>query len=85
MELNYESVKKILESNPIFSHLFDEFEGIFYCAYNVNGITIRLYNVGGKPDIWLGNLIGNEDKLETVTQFVKIAYQVIYDNIKNKR
>ena len=85
MEWNYESVRLFLESNSYYSHLFDEFEGKFACVYNVNGIGVHIYNAGGHPEIWFGNIIAPEENLHSAIQFVQIAYKVINDHINNNR
>ena len=83
MEWNYETVKSFLEKNSYYSHLFDEFEGKFACVYNVNGIGVHVYNVGGRPEIWFGNIIAPESNLKSAIQFVKIAQQVLEEKINN--
>ena len=84
MEWDYDSVKKFLEQNPWYSHLFNEYEGKFACVYDVNGIGVHIYNVGGRPEIWFGNLVGIVDQrgcIDDAVNFVRIAYQVLTDAV----
>ena len=79
---NYDSVKDFLEQNPYFAQLFNEYEGKFACLYDVNGIDVLIYNVGGRPEIWFGNMlnfINQRDHLDNAISFVRLAYQVIND------
>lgn len=85
MEWNYESVRDFLERNPYYAQLFDEYEGKFACVYNVNGIGVHIYNVGGRPEIWFGNLVGivnQQERLNDAVNFVRIAYQVLTDAVE---
>ena len=84
MEWNYEFVRDFLEQNPYYGQLFEEYDGKFACVYNVNGIGVHIYNVGGRPEIWFGNLVdivNQPERIDEAVNFVRIAYQVLMDAV----
>lgn len=72
-----EEARQVLEGNPYYHHLFDEFEGRFSCIYNVAGVKILLYNVGGHPEFWFAYPYAPNPNIEEAQSFVRLAYEII--------
>lgn len=73
-----EEVQAILESDPNYQKLFDEFNGDFYCDYRVGNLNFRIFNqVGGVPAIYMLLPENNDVDLNVAHEFSNYAKEIL--------
>ena len=75
---NRETVLRKLESHPHFSLLKEEFDGKFVCGYEIDGITVLIFNcIDGVCDVWFGNMLTTNVNIGSAQQFARIATEIL--------
>ena len=75
---NRETVLRKLESHPHFSLLKEEFDGKFVCGYEIDGITVLIFNcIDGVCDVWFGNMLTTNANIGSAQQFARIATEIL--------
>lgn len=76
---NKERVLERLKSNPHFHLLKEEFDGKFACGYEIDGVTVFIFNsVGGIYDAYFVNL--TDTYVGSAQQFACIAIEILNEN-----
>ena len=80
-----QQVAEKLQQNPHFEKLFDEGKGKYECAYDVDGIQVKVfYTVSGDVEIWLLSIPRLVSVVQDVQYFVALAYEICDDIIRSK-
>lgn len=80
-----QQVAEKLQQDPHFEKLFDEGKGKYACAYDVDGIPVKVfYTIGGTVEIWLLSIPYLYSVMKDIQSFVTLAYEICDEIIKSK-
>jgi hypothetical protein len=82
-----ENVIVKLEENESYKDFFSEDEGETSCTYNIDGVTVVIFNeVGGKTiNVSFVAPLPDAINIESAQSFAKIAHQYLNNKIKHKQ